>query len=247
VDRLGALADDTGEFHDRMERLAGEIAKADDIGKLSGFVGEVMKETRGIQTNVEHSREELAAAREQALRHQARVRELEGEIAQLSDRLHEDALTQVLNRRGLDRSFDVEAARADRRGEPLCLAILDVDNFKQVNDKFGHHAGDLALVHLASVIRQVIRPFDVISRYGGEEFVLLLPHTDLAQATLILTRVQRELTKRFFLHNNERVLITFSAGVGAREPNEQEDALLERADKALYRAKQSGKNRVETA
>jgi diguanylate cyclase len=129
----------------------------------------------------------------------------------------------------------------------MCLAILDVDNFKLVNDRYGHHAGDLALVHLTGIVRQVIRPFDVIARFGGEEFVLLLPHTTLDQAEGVLTRVQRQLTERFFLHNNDRVPIAFSAGVAERVKGEAEDTLLERADKALYRAKQAGKNRVETA
>ncbi len=245
VDRLGTIADDAGGYHDRMEQFAGEIAKADDIGKLASIVSVALQETRSIQASVKRTREEIAAAKEKADGYHARVQQLEAELANLSDRLHEDALTLVLNRRGLDRSFDVEAARADRQNEVMFVAILDVDNFKLVNDRYGHHAGDLALVHLANVVRAVIRPFDVIARFGGEEFVILLPHTTVEQAEPVLARVQRQLTKRFFMHNNERVLITFSAGVTARTVGEGEDTALARADKALYRAKQAGKNRVE--
>jgi diguanylate cyclase len=135
-------------------------------------------------------------------------------------------------------------ARADRYGRPLCLAVLDVDDFKHLNDRLGHQAGDLALVHLARIVRRSIRPTDVISRYGGEEFVILLPETPLNDAISVMTRVQRELTKRIFLHNNERVLITFSAGVAERAFGENQEELIARADRALYHAKQAGKNRV---
>ena len=156
-------------------------------------------------------------------------------------------LTQVLNRRGLKRAFEGEASRADRYERPMSLAMLDIDNFKSLNDRFGHQAGDLALVHLARIVRQSIRPSDVISRYGGEEFVILLPETVQSEAVSVMTRVQRELTRRFFLHNNERVLITFSAGVAQRYVGENEEELIARADRALYQAKQAGKNRVTSA
>jgi diguanylate cyclase len=129
----------------------------------------------------------------------------------------------------------------------LSLAVLDVDNFKHINDQLGHQAGDLALVHLARIVRRSIRPTDVISRYGGEEFVILLPETPVDAAVNVMSRVQRELTKRIFLHNNERVLITFSAGVAQRAFGESQEELIARADQALYHAKQAGKNRVSAA
>ena len=94
------------------------------------------------------------------------------------------------------------------------------------------------------VVRQSLRPSDVIARYGGEEFVILLGDTTAADAVNVMMRVQRELTRRFFLHNNERVLITFSAGVAQRAPASRRTTSIERADRALYRAKEAGKNRV---
>jgi diguanylate cyclase len=144
----------------------------------------------------------------------------------------------------MEEAFTVEAARTERSGAPLAVALLDVDNFKQLNDKLGHQAGDEALKYLATVLRQTVRPSDAVARFGGEEFVLLLPATDEAEAVQVMTRVQRTLTRKFFLHNNERVLITFSAGVAVRVPGEARDALIARADAAMYQAKQSGKNRV---
>jgi diguanylate cyclase len=125
--------------------------------------------------------------------------------------------------------------------------MLDLDNFKKLNDTHGHAAGDAALVHLAKVIRHTVRPTDVIARYGGEEFVIILTDTDLDAAVSITVRLQRELTKRFFLHNNERLLVTFSAGVAQFRKGEEEEQLVQRADQAMYQAKVQGKNQVVRA
>ena len=105
-----------------------------------------------------------------------------------------------------------------------------MDNFKLINDRLGHSHGDSALVHLADVVRSVVRPQDVLARYGGEEFVLLLPDTAVAHGVDILQRLQRELTQRFFLANNDKVLITFSAGVAQVHASETGMAALQRAD-----------------
>jgi diguanylate cyclase len=247
VDRLSALADDTGEYHDRLSGYATRIERAEDLSELSGLITEVMQDTRSVQSDLARSRGELIESRRRVDDYQQQVQKLEGEMALLSDRRHEDQLTQLLNRRGLARAFESEIARADRYARPLCLAVLDVDDFKHLNDRLGHQAGDLALVHLARIVRRSIRPTDVISRYGGEEFVILLPETLLDEAVRVMARVQRELTKRIFLHNHERVLITFSAGVAQRTSGEQQEELIARADRALYHAKQAGKNRVAAA
>jgi diguanylate cyclase len=162
----------------------------------------------------------------------------------MSEQVREDQLTKTLNRRGLDEAWATEAARAERQQSPLCLAVLDLDNFKHLNDRLGHQAGDRALVHLTEVVRQALRPSDIIARYGGEEFVVLLPHTPADEAVSVMVRLQRELTRQFFMHDNERVLITFSAGVAERRVDEPRDSLLKRADTALYEAKRAGKNRV---
>ena len=244
IDRLTAMADNAGGFHDRMSGYAERIEKADNITDLSDVVSHVMQDTRNVQANMQRSRDELLATKKQVEECQVRIVALQSELVSVSDRLHEDQLTNLLNRRGLTRAYEIEAARADRRQEVMCLSILDIDNFKQLNDTLGHKAGDMALVHLSGVVRQSIRPSDIISRYGGEEFVILLPETPLEVAVQVMTRVQRELTRKFFLNNNERVLITFSAGVAQRRVGETQDDVLVRADRALYQAKHSGKNRV---
>ena len=122
--------------------------------------------------------------------------------------------------------------------------MLDIDNFKALNDKRGHQTGDEALIHLVKVAREELRLTDHIARMGGEEFLIILPNTPLDEAAQIITRLQRSLTKKYFLDNNDKVLITFSAGVAERIAGEPQEVAIGRADSAMYEAKHSGKNRV---
>ncbi|WP_148715856.1 GGDEF domain-containing protein [Chitinolyticbacter meiyuanensis] len=245
VDRLGFLSDSTDQYHERISDYADQIQKAKDIGSLRSVMENLVQDTRSMQLDVQRSRDELLTARQQADSAEARVRELERELRAVSEQVRSDQLTGALNRRGLEETFAIEAARVERSGSSLAVALLDIDNFKMLNDQRGHAAGDSALVHLVRVIKDLLRPTDVVARYGGEEFVLLLPDTDIAQAEQVLQRLQRELTRRFFLHDNSKLLITFSAGVTLAHRGEDRHAVLTRADEAMYRAKQTGKNRVE--
>jgi diguanylate cyclase len=244
VARLATLAADAGEHSERLDRYAMEIEHAEDIEELSDLVVQLAQDTRERQVDLTHVHDELVDTRRHAEEYEQRVERLERELAQLSDRLHEDQLTELLNRRGLDRQFDVELSRATRSGQPLSVCLIDIDDFKRINDTYGHQAGDRVLVHLSRLMRNSVRPADVVARYGGEEFVVLLPATHAAEAEVVMARVQRELTRHFFLHNNERVLVTFSAGVAEAAAGETAAVVLQRADEALYLAKERGKNRV---
>ncbi|WP_298603792.1 GGDEF domain-containing protein [Zoogloea sp.] len=247
VDRLGEFADSTGDYHTRIEESAGRIAAARDIAELTDVIADVMRETRAVQESTQRSRGEIEELRQQANQANAEIARLQAELEQTSELIRHDPLTGMLNRKGLDEALSREAAFAQRRGTPLCLGLLDVDNFKQINDTHGHQTGDEALQHLASVIRENVRPQDSVGRYGGEEFVVLLPDTTLDSAAAALVRLQRALTKRFFLARQQKLLITFSAGVTQLRSDEAPEHAVDRADKAMYIAKRSGKNRVISA
>jgi diguanylate cyclase len=247
IERLGALTESTGGFGDRIEGYATRIRETNDLSQLDGLLSELMQETRGMRADVLRSHDELLETRKKVHDYEDRIRALEQELSQVSEKVREDQLTQTLNRRGLEETFDVELARCSRKQQPLCLALLDIDNFKQLNDRFGHKTGDDALVHLVAVIRETVRPSDSVARFGGEEFIIVLPEAGLEEAVSITSRVQRVLTRRFFLANNQRILITFSAGVALHDGTETRDAVIARADAALYQAKRAGKNRVIAA
>jgi diguanylate cyclase len=247
IDRLGQVAASTGDFHEKIGGYSDKISKADNISELNSILDEVLKETRLVQSEALKARDKMVLARQEVQDAENRIHALEAKLQHLSELVREDQLTGSLNRRGLDDVFERETARSDRRGTPLCIAILDLDDFKKLNDTYGHIAGDAALKHLVKIVKDTLRSMDVIARFGGEEFLILMPETSVEAASSTMTRLQRELTKHFFLHDNEKVLITFSAGVALRRPNEEQTELVKRADKAMYTAKQTGKNRVVVA
>jgi len=246
IDRLGYMSESTDKYHDKINTYAEKIDSANDLTSIRHVMEDLLQDTRSMQLDVRRSRDDLLEARQQADEAHRRVTELEAELSRLSDKVREDQLTGALNRRGLEDAYEVESARAIRASSPLAIALLDIDNFKKLNDSQGHAAGDSALVHLVKVVKDLVRPTDTVARYGGEEFVVLMPDTDLDGAVQVMQRVQRELTKRFFMHNNEKMLITFSAGVTLYRAGEARDASIERADQAMYQAKKTGKNRVIT-
>ena len=125
----------------------------------------------------------------------------------------------------------------------MAIGLIDIDNFKRLNDSIGHAVGDVALKALAARIKEWLRPVDHVARFGGEEFVVLLPGTPVDEAQQVLTRLQRSLSASLFMHEGNEVFVTFSAGVTSYRPGETIEAALERADEALYEAKRRGKNR----
>lgn len=247
IDRLGNLTESTGEYHQKIEGYSQKISKTNNLTDLSHLLDDIMQDTRVIQASALRSHEELLITKKQADEAESRIKELEHELMQVSELVREDQLTGALNRRGLDEAVDVELKRADRNKSPFSVALIDIDNFKKLNDTLGHQAGDRALTHLTQVIKETLRPTDAVGRYGGEEFLILLPGTNLEAAVETIQRLQRDLTKKFFLHNNDKILVTFSAGVALRTEGEDQEDLIGRADKAMYHAKQTGKNRVVAA
>lgn len=247
IDRLGNLTESTGDYHTKIEGYSQKISGTDNITELSHILSDIMQDTRVIQASAQRTHEELLSTRKQATEAEERVKKLERELESVSELVREDQLTGALNRRGMEETIEREFKRTERSATPISLALLDIDNFKQLNDTLGHQGGDEALVHLTKVIKETLRPTDSVARYGGEEFIIVLPDTGMQTAMEILERLQRELTKKFFLHNNERKLITFSAGVALRDAEEDQEDLIGRADKAMYHAKKTGKNRVVAA
>jgi len=244
VGRLAEMTENTGDFHKKIENYQQRLSSTEDIGELNVILDNLMQDTRAMQLDALRAHEHLQQSQTEVRTAEQRIQQLTDELLQISELAHQDFLTGALNRRGMDEAFQREFNRAERGGEPISIALLDVDHFKKLNDTLGHEAGDIALVHLAKVVKNALRPTDVLARYGGEEFVIILPDTDQQGSMTIMARVQRELTKNFFLHNNQKTLITFSAGVAQRIGQESPEEVIKRADQALYQAKHAGRNRV---
>lgn len=166
-------------------------------------------------------------------------------IEQLHTQATTDSLTQLSNRHSFIQQSSAALAQAKRHGYPISLVMLDVDHFKGINDQYGHATGDEALRTLARCCKETRRPGDLVGRLGGEEFVLLLPHTDGSEAKAIADRL-RNLVQAQQIENTEGtgISITFSAGAAEAKPDEFLEQFMHRADTAIYAAKQAGRNQV---
>lgn len=244
IERLSAMAESSSEYQGKIEECARLIGEATTLEEIAPVLQDAISTTRDMSQDALRTRDELRFLRENAEKTEEELTRLHRELDRVSLQARHDPLTGALNRRGLDEVFHREISAAQRKGKPLCVALLDLDNFKKLNERLGHAAGDAALAHLAAVAKESLRPQDTVARYGGEEFVIVLPDSTLEAGITAMARLQRELTTRFFLRDNEKVLITFSAGVAQLADGEAAAEAVKRADQAMYLAKRAGKNRV---
>lgn len=169
-----------------------------------------------------------------------RRREAEGRVIYL---VEHDALTGLLNRRGLMRSIETICSQAERAGRPFALALLDLDHFKEVNDAYGHSVGDVVLRDVGGALHEEVRSADWVGRWGGEEFIIVMPESTEATAMATVERVRAHVGSREITTNGFSIRITLSAGLAVFQPGEDTpQAVIERADAAMYLAKQRGRN-----
>ncbi len=188
-------------------------------------------------------REEVVGLQEKVTALEERSREVQTELQRERQRATTDMLTQLPNREALEERLQQEYERWERYQQPVSMAILDIDRFKELNDTYGHLAGDKVLQLLARSLRENLRQPDFIARYGGEEFVILFPETDPEAANGVMEKLRRHISKLPFHFRQERVEVTFSAGIVGFEKGLDTFSLLDVADRAMYRAKSSGRNR----
>lgn len=167
------------------------------------------------------------------------------EIAQ--ERAMTDALTGLLNRYGLQHALAREHAEARRYDRPLSCLMIDLDNFKVINDTYGHAAGDTTLIQIAGVLTEAVRHSDTVFRHGGEEFLVLLPETDLEGAFALAEKIRKDAASRLYGDGKRDFHLTLSVGAAELTRDESGNDMIARADMALYEAKEQGRNRVEKA
>jgi diguanylate cyclase len=217
-----------------------------------------------VLAKIENINKGIERKREQDLH---RLRETENTLHAMSTQIHEikkeadevkkraqeieneslrDNLTGIYNRKAYDQKIIETLANLGRYDVQSCLIICDVDNFKKINDTFGHKVGDLALKKLAALLKEKLRVNDFISRYGGEEFTIILPHTDLAGAIIASKGLISYIYKSVFSYKDKKIPLTISIGISVFKKTDDSSTVFERADAALYLAKESGKNTVKT-
>jgi diguanylate cyclase len=220
--------------HDReLDALVAGQSQTDAVELLRA----VLSMTQEMHTTVKASQSELIETRQSLV-------EIKAQLKESQKLLGEDPLTGTGNRRALSTVLSAEIARSRRNDEPLSLVMLDVDHFKAINDTHGHAVGDAALVHLASLARAMLRGNDAFIRYGGEEFLMVLPETALQGGVSTGQRLQNLLRRQPLVHRDKLIPMTFSGGVSELAATDTEDSLVQRADAALYQAKRAGRNLI---
>lgn len=240
---------------DEVEELTVSLRDTTDLNELKSTVTVSLDR---LQQHVEQflesdrARHQDAVVREAALRDElARVeaesQKLRDQIARSREQANTDPLTGLPNRRAWDGRLAEEVARFRRFGEPLSLVVFDLDNFKHINDRFGHKAGDKALKVIAKLLGQRLRETDFLARYGGEEFVLLLPGAGGEDAVKLADKMRAAVAEAGLHSKGDPVPLTLSGGVACLRADEDAETAFERADQAMYQAKAAGKNRIVLA
>ncbi len=206
---------------------------------VKGMLTKVIEELQLIRKQNEHLKEKLEESNQQ-------IKRLTKELEATRKEAMTDFLTQVANRGSFDRAIFDMVHDFYNRNYPFALLMLDIDNFKQINDTYGHQAGDYVLRELAKVIKEQLRARDLIARYGGEEFAVLLPGVTFSQAIRIAERIRKAVEKHLFKYEDRDIPVTVSVGVAVMRDGLDETSIVEKADQALYLAKKSGKNCVKT-
>jgi len=247
VQRLGSIGTSTERFQEQVGSYQKELEGNPAPEALERVVDGLLRDTRTVSLAIRQSQQELADARRKVEAYEMRVRALEQELAQTSRMVQNDPLTHALNRRGLDEVFRIEVSRAVRYQVPLTVVMIDLDDFKAINDTLGHAAGDRALIHFVTTAQACLRSTELIARTGGEEFVVAFPATPVESAVEAARRLQRELARNEFVHDGNSRVMTFSGGATTWVDGESLAQTLQRADAAMYAAKRAGKNRVVIA
>lgn len=240
TERTSDLAAHLGEESQGIKTTAAALNLARERDLIMQLVEVLVSKADSVHGMVEDTHKDMEATR-LALNHMSM------ELAETRQSLLEDALTGAQNRRGMDAILTREVARAKRSQNRLAVAMIDVDYFKRVNDTYGHDAGDHLLVHLTMIAKSVLRESDALVRYGGEEFLLILPDADLKGAEFVLERLRQVVVKSPFMYEDKKIHVTVSAGLAQMKEDENGHSLILRADKALYEAKEAGRNCIRVA
>ncbi len=234
------------EFGVVLEDVLDDLREVEDVGELENIRWTMIREVEKMLSGHNDLADKLDSTHHYLQLFETDSRELSDELTRVRLLSLTDELTGLPNRRAFMRRLEDEVARVQRYGFPLSFVLIDLDHFKSINDDYGHAAGDEVLRVYSKNILSIFRHHDMVARYGGEEFAVLLPNTDSDGTVRALNKVRRRANEtRWQINGTVADVPTFSAGVSLYKPGESSGAFIERADKALYRAKRLGRNRIE--
>ena len=241
LSHLEQASSDQKSYVGQMNKVSGEIAELSGADGLAEMIKKVLVETKKIVEKSQQLKESLDKS-------SVEVTSLKSDLEEAREEALTDALTGIGNRKFLDMRLRKEVSSADESGEPLCVVLADIDRFKNFNDKYGHAIGDQVLKLAASVLKDSVKGQDTPTRYGGEEFCIVLPRTVLTNAAKLADNLRATLAERAL--SNKRTgetygRITMSLGIAMYRSGESIENLVNRVDQALYSAKNNGRNRVE--
>ncbi len=253
ADSASAARDLDSQLREQVGGLQSSMQGATDVASLKQILEQRLERLIGTidaHQQQRDQREQEIAGRLQGLAE--RVASMEGEAQGYREHLEEqrqkaliDPLTGLPNRAAWSERLEQAVAQRQADGSELLLAMLDLDHFKSINDSYGHLAGDKVLKIIANELRKRLRPMDFMARFGGEEFVLLIPHAPMAEGVRVVETLRAAVEACPFHFKGQRVTITISIGIAGFRGGERSELVLKRADEALYRAKDAGRNRVE--
>jgi|GEM_PF-621725 len=240
TDTIQEITSTTGDFDHKMELSIEEIQAAGEIEDIlalkEGIIGEINK----VRVHSQSIKKELNEYRKT-------TQSLSSKLEHTEAKALVDALTNVLNRNAYNMKISQMVREFARQNETFCLLVIDIDLFKKFNDQYGHKAGDRVLRAVAASVQDSLRTSDLVFRYGGEEFVVILSGVQLENAAKLAEKVRKGVEKDYYIDKERKMKVTVSLGVACVKEGDTELSLFERADKALYEAKRKGRNQVEVA
>ena len=236
VSAMSQQVSDSNDIEDLKKSITGHLDNISTAVDLHSSEGERHEDDK--EAEVKALQERIKSMEDEAIYIRKRLKEERGKALR-------DSLTKLPNREAYDERFELELERWKRYKKPATLVVADIDLFKSINDNYGHLSGDKVLQIMAKEIQNRIRKTDFVARYGGEEFVIILPETDLDTATQVIEKTREMIHRLPFHFQDENIKITMSFGMAAFDEGLNQNTLFDRADRALYQAKENGRNRVE--
>ena len=224
-----------------------ETLSADHTGDFKTAHKRLYTIASALEEKVEVLSKDLKTHNDKVVEMGTKIESLEAQLEQANAASREDFLTKLFNKRALDEFLALKEADYERHGRPYCVAMFDLDFFKQVNDTYGHEAGDMVLRAFAKILQEDGRTNDIVGRYGGEEFLVILGETDMKGAKKFANKVLERVESARFMYKEKRIELTVSGGIAQRSECASLNATIVRADEQLYKAKKQGRNRIEPA